>query len=227
MIRREALNLQIDERTLVNNYVFVEKSTVPTSKTGDGVPIGFIILTNKRFFYISVREERSTISKVGKVGVSGLKFVTKLTSSLLNSYTFGLMSLATGLVEHGISSGFNKLERKKMLNLVIHIEKEESYVISVQNIIKVEKIEKQGEYFSKPVNYIRMEIKNEYGLVNTFCIYIIDDKGNVAADNVLLEELTSLGNKSFCDTCNKPNNMKSNFCIYCGESIKNILKSAI
>jgi len=222
-IRIEELNPLACERELASEYVIFEIADKPSSRTGDGKPHGILKLTNKRLFYISIKEGRSTIGKAAKVGTTGLKVVTHIGTHIANHFTFGLASTATGFMEYGIKKGFENLEREKLNDIMVHLGKEESFVMPVQSIAKSEKIEEKAKSFFKAREFVRIGIESEDGMIHNYCIYKIDEKGNTIADGVLFGEICALGKDTLCEACGEANSMRLNFCVFCGNSINKSL----
>ena len=63
-------------------------------------------------------------------------------------------------MEYGIKKGFETLERKKLNDIMAHLEKEEIFVITVQSIVKSEKIEEKAKSFFKARGFVRIGIES-------------------------------------------------------------------
>ena len=207
------------ERDLLMRYVFFENGNEPASRTGEGAPQGVIRLTNKRFFYISIKKEYSTLP------TKGLKIATNLTTSILDNFTFGLVSITADLTEYGIKKSLESLDNEQMSDLMGNLANEESFVIPVSQIVYCQRIEEEKNHFVKPKKYIRLGIRMDDRLVYEFCIYNMDKRTYMIVDQSLYEEISVLGKEISCESCGEVNSLRSRFCISCGSAIKKLCES--
>ena len=213
------LTLVDGERDLLVRYIFFENGNEPSSRTGDGAPQGIVRLTNKRFFYLGIKKGHSTLPS------KGLKIGTDLTTSILDNFTFGLVSIAADLTEYGIKKSLESSDNERISNLMDNLDSEESFVIPVSQIAYCQRIEDEQNHFFKAKKYIRLGIRMDDGLVYVFCIYNIDKRGYMIVDRSLYEEIYGLGKEVCCESCGEENSLSSRFCISCGSAIKKLCES--
>src|SRR6476660_1755525 len=111
MIRQDELNFFQEEKNIKSEYVFLEKSDKPSSRTGAGINVGILLLTNKRLFFLCVKEGKSTAVKTGR------KVTTDIVSHLAGHF-IPFASIAISIVEAGIETGIDHLRHKENLDLI-------------------------------------------------------------------------------------------------------------
>jgi len=165
MIKEEDLNFLPLECHLKGEYVIFEKASKPSSKNGKGIPQGILLLTNKRLFFFSINEGKGKHSSA-KVGA---KVAVHISSEILNHFTLGLASFATSMAEYGIEKGIEHSKKEKNIDFIECSKKENSVVLSIQNIAHCEKF---GRLFSLSKNrFTRITVINQYDKMDSYCIY--------------------------------------------------------
>jgi hypothetical protein len=160
-IKVEELNLLRVERQIKVEYVFLEKADHPTSRTGAGIPAGILLLTDKRLYFFSIREGKSTVGKLG------IKFAT----DIADHFTFGLASL----VEYGIEKGIEYINSENYEDYKLYSQEEESFVVPIERIANCEKF--GGTFSLSPKSrYVKLTLLDEFEKRSSYCIYSINPK---------------------------------------------------
>ena len=169
-IKTEDLNLLQGERQIKAEYVFFEKVDRPSSRNGSGITAGILLLTNRRLFFLSVMEGKSTAGK------TAIKIATHIVTHLANHFTLGLASW----VAYGIEKGFEHLTHENYEGFKLYAAKEGSFVIPIERIISCEKVGGTFSLSSKS-RYTKIIISGEFGERFTYCIYSVDPKNQQSA----------------------------------------------
>jgi len=167
MIRQDELDFFQGEKNIKSEYVFLEKSDRPSSRTGAGINAGMLLLTNRRLFFICIKEGKSTAVKTGR------KIATHLVSHLAGHF-IPFASIAISLVETGIETGVDHLRHKENLDLLSLSKNENSFVISIHDLIDCRKYGGAFSLGSKN-RYLQISIKQPLG-IEKYCIYGLNPK---------------------------------------------------
>jgi hypothetical protein len=168
MIRQDELDFFQGEKNIKSEYVFLEKSDKPSSRTGVGINQGILILTNRRLFFFNIKEGKSTAVKRGR------KMATHIVSEIANHFTLGLASFAISMVEAGIETGVEHLRHKENIDLVSISKNEKSFVISIHDVVDCRKYGGAFTIGSKG-RYVQISIRQYIG-VEKYCIYGLNPK---------------------------------------------------
>jgi hypothetical protein len=169
-IRREELNLVKEEKKLLAQRVFLEKSYKPTSMTGNGIPQGMLMLTNKRLFFFTKGQGKSKSNLVLREVVPGV------VASVL---PFGETTRTViELAERGVSTLIERLEYNDKIEGFLN--DESSFAIPLQKIISCEKFGKISDQlvglFAFKKRYLRIGVEDANGEKVYCCIYSTNPK---------------------------------------------------
>src|SRR5690349_5617709 len=158
-IKVEDLNLLKGEMHLKAEYVFLEETDKPTSRTGKGIMSGILLLTTKRLFFLGTNRGKSMVGK------TAAKVVVGLAADILDHFTLGFASL----IESGVEIGIEHFNNKKV-NYTQYCQNEASFVLPIEKIVDCEKF---GSRFSLSTKsrYIKFTIMNTFGKRESYCVY--------------------------------------------------------
>ena len=163
-IKIEELNLLQGEVHLKGDYVFLEETDKPTSRTGKGIMSGILLLTTKRLFFFGANRGKSTAGK------TAAKVAVGLAGDILDHFTLGFASL----IESGIEIGIEHFNNKKV-DYTRYCQNEASFVLPIEKIVACEKF---GSRFSLSTKskYIKLTIMNAFGKRESYCVYCVSPK---------------------------------------------------
>lgn len=175
MIRKKDLDLLEGEEKIKVENIFFEKSDKPSSRFGYKVPVGILMLTNRRLFFFSTGKGK----EYGKMVQREIAIQVPLT--LVRFIPF-VGDLAGDLIDKGIEYGIEKMTDKELI-YEQYIDKEDSFVISVEQIAFYEKhgsrflLGLTGFFYYKK-RYLKIGITDgaHEDRVTNYCIYSVNPK---------------------------------------------------
>ena len=130
-IGMEEMKFLEQEKKILVERVFLEKSYQPTSMTGNGIPQGMLMLTNKRLFFFTKGLGKSNSNLVLREVPGGVASV--LTLGLAGEAVHKIMEFAEG----GVSTLIERLEYNDKIEGFLN--DEISFVVPLQRVSSCEK----------------------------------------------------------------------------------------
>jgi hypothetical protein len=171
VIRKEELQFREEEKKIMTQQVFLEKADMPTSRLGSGIPMGVLMLTNRRLFFFNISEGKSLRNM-------GMKTIVKEVS-------MGVVSeipIVGNVADYAVDIAEYMIDRLKDRNLEFEpfLDKESSFVIPVQQIVSCEKygstwLQGLGVIYYKR-RYLQLSIMHNTGLITNYCVYCANPK---------------------------------------------------
>ena len=218
-IQKEEIRLKPGEMKLKVEYVFLEKSISPTSMTGDGIPQGILMLTNKRLFFFAKGEGRSKGNLI-------LRETPGFIASTVAGFAGEVVEKLVHLSEIGVEYILEELEYSKDFEHFLN--NEFSFVVPIKKIVSCKKFGSfLGRMVGFPVSksrYFSFGIQEYPGTITNYCIYSINPKNplnRVIKYHDWFEEISELIQRDiFCVNCGESNSLRSNYCNSCGSPIQ-------
>lgn len=160
------------EKKILAERVFLEKSYQPTSMTGDGIPQGMLMLTTKRLFFFSKGRGKSNSNLI----------LREVPGAVASGLTFGLagevVSKFVEFAEGGVSTLIERLEYNDKSEAFLN--NEISFVVPLQGILSCEKFGKISDQFAglfaSKKKYLRIGVEYSSGANVNYCIYSTNPK---------------------------------------------------
>jgi hypothetical protein len=159
-IKTEELNYSQEEYQIKAEYVFLEKSDKPSSRSGNGITEGVLVLTNKRLFFIAVKRRKS--SRLAQFGI-------KFAAGIIDEFTFGAASWAQFGIEKGIEHA-----RNNNIDITMYAQGQDSFVIPLHKLVGCEKF--GGLWSTYKGKYVRFVLLQDSGVRESYSIYSVNPK---------------------------------------------------
>jgi hypothetical protein len=156
------------EKKILKHHVFLENSNKPSSFSGDGIPYGILLLTNKRlfFFYINQGKLKNLILKA----LPG--YLLPIIADEMGGESFSKLA---EFLEHTSEIGEEIIDKLKEENEFIeYFDNERSFVIPLKRIINYQKTRFIWQYCALPTlkkSYFKFEVRNNDGSITSYCVY--------------------------------------------------------
>lgn len=182
MIDLNQLHILENERKVMIDCIFLEKSYKPTSLFGKGIPMGLLILTNKRLLFFELGMGKSLTNLAPKeVAMAALHFLP-------------ISGQAIDLIEYSISIIEKIKEWRKEANidfnkLTPYAKMENSFCVSLDKISYTEKKGSTLKFLGLGMAYYKrlyllIYIKN-FMTTETYCIYCVNPENPLDAREII------------------------------------------
>ncbi len=157
------------EKQLIKQHVFLEKAVKPSSYSGDDIPQGILLITNKRlfFFYINQGKMKNLILKA----LPG--FLPVIGDGIGGEDMSKIVEFLVEISEEVGESLIEKLKEEK--DIIEYLDNKGSFVVPLKRIINYQKTPFYlwffGGIFALKKTYFRFDLLNNDGTVTNYCIY--------------------------------------------------------